>query len=409
MLQLFTFLLVVAALGHVWLQGFNRYLITIRDTPRKTLWFKVWGVAIVGIPTALLIAFWRTETVQSALSWHPTVPASHWLFGGFGIVWLYGLWRLGRWTTDRIAPPASRHHIEDRTTMPSIPHAPTKLPFYLRPIETTFDLEVIDREIEVPCLAPAFDGLTIVQVSDVHYEPRFGRDAYFDAVAQQANLLHGDVVVFTGDFISMQRFIPAAVEFHARIRGQLATLCVMGNHDYWTRPDRVREHCARHAIRWMHNRRWTLERNGRRLIFAGTDAPWGKTRSDWRELVRRGTGEAVILLSHTPDNAPGAARNGANLVLSGHNHGGQLAFPLIGPIVVPSRYGLKYTCGVYDIGDDCVLNVSRGIGVSDANGGGRTMAPPQLIRLTLRSPHADVMAGVTERAAVAAAVRTLPS
>ena len=48
-------------------------------------------------------------------------------------------------------------------------------------------------------------------------------------------------------------------------------------------------------------------------------------------------------------------------MLSGHVHGGQIRLPLIGSMLVPSRYGRRYDCGVFDE-PPTLLHVSRGLG-----------------------------------------------
>jgi predicted MPP superfamily phosphohydrolase len=67
-----------------------------------------------------------------------------------------------------------------------------------------------------------------------------------------------------------------------------------------------------------------------------------------------------LLLSHTPDNAHWAAANGFDLMVAGHNHGGQVRLPLIGPVFMPSRYGCRFDMGAFQIGGTLV-HVSRGI------------------------------------------------
>jgi predicted MPP superfamily phosphohydrolase len=291
---------------------------------------------------------------------------------------------------DRAMPARSAHLVSERAFVPRILGVKPPLPGILARWDTTLDLEVVEREILVPGLAAEFDGLTVAHVADLHFDTRGRRGAFFREVVDQVNAWSADVVVFTGDFVTRGKMIPASVELHAQMRGRLATLAVLGNHDYWTNPHRVRQECRASGIRLLHNRRWTIERAGRRLTFAGTDQPWGGTRSPLDRLVRPRQGEAVVLLSHTPDNARPAARAGASLMLSGHNHGGQICLPVIGPLVVPSRHGLRYTAGVYDVGPDMVAHVSRGVGVSSVRDGFRTLCPPEVVLLRLRSPFCDV-------------------
>ena len=68
-----------------------------------------------------------------------------------------------------------------------------------------------------------------------------------------------------------------------------------------------------------------------------------------------------LLLSHTPDQFPRAARWGVDLVLSGHNHAGQIRFPLVGPVFMPSLYSRRFDRGFFRSGRT-LLYVSQGVG-----------------------------------------------
>ena len=88
-----------------------------------------------------------------------------------------------------------------------------------------------------------------------------------------------------------------------------------------------------------------------------------------------------IFLSHTPDNLPWARRHSINLMLAGHNHGGQIRLPLFGPVYSPSAYGAHYASGVF-WEKPTLLYVSRGISGRHPL---RLNCPPELTRLTLRA------------------------
>jgi predicted MPP superfamily phosphohydrolase len=180
----------------------------------------------------------------------------------------------------------------------------------------------------------------------------------------------------------------------------------MGNHDYWSSASQLRKECEAAGIPLMHNRRWSLDRAGRRLTFVGSDAPWDGRRTDWADLLAKETHETMIVITHTPDNAPIAARHGASLVLSGHTHGGQVHLPGLGPLYVPCRRGHEYVSGAYDIGEDCVLVISRGIGISSSKllGGGRSLCPPEVVFLTLRAELSEVVVAEEDRHHVKRAV-----
>ncbi len=130
--------------------------------------------------------------------------------------------------------------------------------------------------------------------------------------------------------------------------------------------------------------RWTVVEDGRRTIaLGGTSAPWGPAL----DPAARPAADATIVLSHSPDEFPRIASWGyVDLVVAGHNHGGQIRLPGIGPLVMPSRYGLRYDQGVFRRGRT-FMEVTRGVG-------GKHPAPIPAARrrsssLTLRAAHAE--------------------
>jgi len=68
-----------------------------------------------------------------------------------------------------------------------------------------------------------------------------------------------------------------------------------------------------------------------------------------------------------------------DLMFAGHTHGGQIAFPVIGPIVAPSKFGVNYASGTFQIGS-MLMHVSRGISGDEAI---RVNSPPELGLFTL--------------------------
>ena len=87
-----------------------------------------------------------------------------------------------------------------------------------------------------------------------------------------------------------------------------------------------------------------------------------------------------MLLSHSPDQVYWAQQNHFDFVLAGHTHGGQVRFPWIGPIVAPSKYGVRYSAGEFQEGNT-VMQVSRGIsGLQPL----RINCPPELTKIVLR-------------------------
>lgn len=385
-------LILVAAHFHLFLFVYNRWLITLPESRAKVPLHWLALVLLFLLPTLVLLLFHSREPVAPALALAPEGPLSTAVFLLVSAVVLLWAVRSVLWVADRFFPDRPPQLVEETVSPAHVPPVFSFLPRPFRALDTTGDLELIRREVTVSGLAPAFDGLTIAHVSDLHFGQRIEMVNYLEGVVDLIRKLDADIVVLTGDFVDERRHIAHSVEYHARFRGRLGTFCVLGNHDYWTRPEAILHEIARTHIRWLGGgERRALKKCDRRLIFAGTDAPWDGIEPDWRRLLRRGPADAAILLSHTPDNAPTAARHGASLVLSGHNHGGQIRLPGFGAVVVPSLHGVRFAGGVYRAGPDTVLNVSKGVGVSAPPV--RLLCPPDICLLTLRVPVVDVMAG----------------
>lgn len=392
MLQPLFFALIVLALVNFFFFVYNRYLLTLSPGPWKMPIHYLWFLISVPVPATVLLFFFGNRVADEALSWRPESMEAKMLFTVLVALVAFHWARALLWLQDRVAPEIPANLIREESYHPEIAPVPSPLPRVLRGMDTTGALRIVEREVAVPGLAPVFDGLTIAHVADVHLGQRMEMEGYLRAVQDLVNGLDADVVCLTGDFVDRRRDIGPSVDYHARFRSRLGTLFVMGNHDYWTRADRIREGMEAKGAAWLGGgARKVLRRGGRRLIFSGIDYPWDPLRNDWKRYVRRDSGDALVFLSHTPDNAPAAARAGAGLILSGHNHGGQFCAPFFGPFVVPSRYGLKYAGGIYRVGAESVLNVSRGVGVS--SGEVRLNCPPEVCLLTLRPPAVDVMVG----------------
>jgi hypothetical protein len=99
-----------------------------------------------------------------------------------------------------------------------------------------------------------------------------------------------------------------------------------------------------------------------KLYLAGVDDLWAGRKDVSRALAGMGRQQLKVLLTHNPDIVEEVNGVGLDLVLAGHTHGGQVRLPLIGPLVVPSIYGTRYACGLFDFGKT-KMYVNRGLGV----------------------------------------------
>ena len=224
-------------------------------------------------------------------------------------------------------------------------------------------LEVTRLRVPVAGLPPAFAGLTIGQISDLHFGPvvdplhvRAAVDALMGA--------RPDVAVVTGDFVSRLDGGEAEliVRELGRLRAPLGQLAVLGNHDHWTDHAVVANAVQRAGLTLLRNAHRPIERGGGRLWIAGVDDVWERKADLPRALDGVPPDGRAVLLAHEPDFADEAAKEArVALQLSGHSHGGQVRLPLFGAPVLP-LHGRKYPYGLRKVGG-LTLYTNRGIGL----------------------------------------------
>jgi len=228
-------------------------------------------------------------------------------------------------------------------------------------------LSVAVRRYQVPvrALPPAFEGFTILHLSDLH-DKEFG-----NAGEELVNLLRHenfDMVALTGDLVvgDRPRLTPALelVSGIQAISGR-PVYSVSGNHDW--RLERGAEFNGRlreAGVQVLSNSAVPLERGQDRIWIVGVDDP--VTLRDHLDQALNGTdsGSPRLLLAHSPHPYPRAVENGLDLLLAGHTHGGQIRLPILGAPFVPGM-GLfpSWDYGLYSSGATTMI-VSGGLGES---------------------------------------------
>ena len=215
--------------------------------------------------------------------------------------------------------------------------------------------------IAVPALPPEFEGTTVALLTDIHHGQylAIGR---VRSVVERTNALGADVVALGGDYVYRgPQYIEPSIAELGKLRAKLGVYAVLGNHDHWEGADRTRAALAAAAIRELTNTGVWLTKGSARIRLCGVDDLWEGRQDLTAALGDCGDAEAAILLSHNPDYVEEIRDSRVRLVLSGHTHGGQVNVPLVGPLVLPSRYGSKYAAGLVKTPHTQVF-VSRGIG-----------------------------------------------
>jgi len=243
-------------------------------------------------------------------------------------------------------------------------------------------LEVNRLSLSFPELPTSFDGMRVVQFSDVHLG-FFTNDDHIHNMAEAIRQLQPDLLCFTGDIVddyadSMQDYLPVL----AAMEAPLGKYAVLGNHDYRGIPEGVQALYKHTGFRLLKNEHEILERHGEQLAIVGLEDLLLSEPDLPRAMAGIPAAMFKLLLMHAPDFADQAAAAGIHLQLSGHSHGGQIRVPFLGALKTPPG-GRKYVQGLYSVGERKMpIYVNRGIGMTQLPV--RVLCPPELTVLTLR-------------------------
>ncbi|MGI9457043.1 MAG: metallophosphoesterase [Aeoliella sp.] len=241
---------------------------------------------------------------------------------------------------------------------------------------------IVQKELAIPNLPPGFEGLRIVHLSDLHMSGRIGR-AFYDAIVDATNELEADVIALTGDIVEKDSCLDWIDQSLSRLSARQAKLFVLGNHDLKSTPGEIRARMVDHGFEDVGGRWRQFDWPGGNCLACGNEMPWFPPTPDLSNspLERAESDLFRLALIHTPDLFCWAQQNRFQLVLAGHNHGGQIRLPGLGAIVAPSKFGTRYASGVFATGQT-VMHVSQG---TSSLAPVRWNCPPELALLTLRA------------------------
>lgn len=242
--------------------------------------------------------------------------------------------------------------------------------FYARFIEP-FWIAVTRYRVAFPVA-----GLRVAVIGDFHVGPH-KQDRFVRKAAERANRLKPDVILLVGDFLYDHRANVEHLEPLRHLRARLGVFAVMGNHDsgshhvpggaHDTRtPDRTPDldrFLTSIGIRFLRNASVRVGHGDESFAIAGVDDLWMES-SDLRKTLKDvEKGEPCLLLSHQPDVILDPASHRADLIVSGHTHGGQMRLPWVGSLShTPQRLNKKFDRGIFPVGKNTVLAITHGIG-----------------------------------------------
>jgi hypothetical protein len=357
--------LIIALLGHFGLCVYSHNYWYGQALPRHGTSFVqlLHGMLLLGIPA---LFWWRggigiLSTFEPAHATGPTILMA----GYFVLCCLVGAIVLPLITVKRLQRPLPESLISSQSNLVNVakvlgepPLGSNKLRILAKlPGNQVLMADFAERTLRLPRLPTAWHGLTVLHVSDLHFCGTPAK-SFYEYVLGRCAEWEPDLVALTGDFVDSDEHRRWVMPLISKLRWREAAFAVFGNHDQWFEPPRIRRRLERLGIQILSNSWKQIVVRGQPMVVIGNEEPWLR-----KPLAPVDAPQEIfrLCLSHTPDNMPWARREGIDLMLSGHVHGGQIRIPGIGSVIVPSQFGRRYDCGVFQEGPT-VLHVSRGLG-----------------------------------------------
>lgn len=246
---------------------------------------------------------------------------------------------------------------------------------------------IVIRKKQIKISEQSESSLNLAVISDIHLGPYKG-SFFAERVVNKIEELNPDAVLMVGDFVYLQDDISNSDDFAPlkNLADNYPVYAALGNHDY--------DLYASYAVaddKLGRSVADTLENLGIEVLInegealsglwiAGVDDYWTRRADIKKALAGRESDIPVILMSHNPDYVNELSENDrADLILSGHTHGGQIRLPLIGPIgIIPTELGQSYDQGLFQI-NNRRLYITSGLGESGPRA--RLFNPPEITML----------------------------
>lgn len=241
---------------------------------------------------------------------------------------------------------------------------------YAYHVEPTW-LAVNRITLPVRGLPAALAGVRVAHLSDFHCGAHIP-EGYLEGAIERTAAESPDLIALTGDFIDRgPRHAATAARLFRHLKAPLGVFGVLGNHDFSVHTaggarkhpglDRVvADALGSEGVTVLRNRSVRVERGGAGLLVAGVDDLWSGEADASMALGGNCEDTPRVLLAHNPQTAEQFDGQRADVILSGHTHGGQIDWPGFGRLLL-HKSARRWAAGLYNVGGRH-LYVNTGVG-----------------------------------------------
>ncbi|MCA9042095.1 MAG: metallophosphoesterase, partial [Planctomycetaceae bacterium] len=299
----------------------------------------------IAIPLVPLWMLWKLGLTGPELLWydHWSLLSTGWMIfcticalGFLGFLFSVTRHYLERLTPKLLTIDSVTHNIATKLGRKPIGSGPYQSLAWL-PRNEQFQVELNIKQLLIPNLPAELDQFSILHISDTHMCGTVACE-YFEEVCRLAQELEPEVVLFTGDLLDDLQALSWFDSTLNQLTAPAGRFFILGNHDDELNPELIRT--------TMQNAGW-IDLGGKSLMtywrdkeveLGGSEVPWMSHHPHWTKEKQKPE-RLRIFLTHTPDYYQWGIDHQSDLILAGHNHGGQIRIPLIGPVYSPAKTG----------------------------------------------------------------------
>jgi len=250
--------------------------------------------------------------------------------------------------------------------------------------DSSHRLVVTEYHLQYTNLPEAFDGFTLVQLSDLHAS-EFGE--HNSRLVSKVAAVHPDLIALTGDYIESAKDIPITEHLIRQLSDIAPVTFTSGNHDWASGAiSELKQAVTDSGGVYLSNEWMAVEQDGQQILLAGVEDPNGRAdmiRPDGllAQINADHPNSFVILQAHRNDFVKKYPVLPCDLVLTGHGHGGVIRLPFVGGLIgTEVNFFPTYDAGLFQSGRYTMV-VSRGLG--DTPLIPRFLNNPEIVSITL--------------------------